>query len=59
MLEYFNPKPIVHESFWIMEKTDKYHRNYRCDNCKNKQRFRKTPYCPMCGYRMIEVTNGI
>ena len=54
MFEYFNPKPIVKESFWVMEKTDKYHRTYRCDNCKKVQRFRKTPYCPMCGFRMIE-----
>ena len=47
---YIEPK----EAYWLMKKTDKTHRDYFCSNCKNKQRFRKTPFCPMCGYRMIE-----
>lgn len=54
MFEIQRPKPQTNEAFWIMERTDKYHRNYFCSHCKNKQRFRKTPYCPMCGYRMLE-----
>ena len=54
MFEIQRPKPIVREAFWISKKTDKYHYNYFCSNCQNKSRFRKTPFCPMCGFRMIE-----
>ena len=49
---FTNTKP--REAYWQAVKTDKSHYNYFCSNCKAKSRFRKSPFCPMCGYRMIE-----
>lgn len=42
------------EAFWIGKRVDKYHYTYVCSNCKSKSKFRKSPYCPICGYRMLE-----
>ena len=48
-------KPIIkNEAHWIAKKRDSSHYDYICDHCESKSRFRKTPYCPICGYRMIE-----
>ena len=49
---FTNTKP--RESFWVAKKRDRTHYDYFCHNCGRKQRFRKTPFCPMCGFRMIE-----
>ncbi len=42
-------------SYWIPEKVDYRHRHYVCHNCKGKSKYRKSPFCPMCGLRMVEI----
>lgn len=42
-------------SYWIPEKVDYRHRHYICHNCKGKSKYRKSPFCPMCGLRMVEI----
>ena len=54
MFEIQRPKPQIKEAFWIGKRVDKYHYTYVCSNCKSKSKFRKSPYCPICGYRMLE-----
>lgn len=50
----FELKPAKREAVWIAKRMDKYHYSYFCGNCGQKSRFKKSPYCPMCGFRMIE-----
>ena len=38
---------------WISVKKDKRHYHYVCNHCKAVSKYRKTPYCPMCGYLML------
>lgn len=47
-------KTGTREAYWMTKKLDKYHYIYSCSNCHKSSRFRKSPYCPMCGCRMVE-----
>ena len=38
---------------WISVKIDARHYHYVCNNCMSSQKYRKTPYCPICGYLML------
>ena len=40
---------------WISKKIDKSHYHYFCSHCYYESRFVKSPFCPGCGYRMVEV----
>ena len=44
----------VKTSFWKAVKTDKSHYNYYCGHCNRKSEFRKSAFCPGCGYKMVE-----
>ena len=50
--KYGQAKAIRPKSFWIAEKADKRHYHYYCDNCGCESRYRKSRYCPDCGYEM-------
>jgi len=39
---------------WKSVRVDKRHYNYYCDHCYKKSEFRKSRYCPECGYLMEE-----
>lgn len=41
------------DSKWLSVKKDNRHYHYVCDHCKSVSKYRKTPYCPMCGYLML------
>ena len=46
-------KPIEETSCWEMKQIDNTHYHYVCKHCKAVSKYRKTPYCPMCGYLML------
>lgn len=39
-------------SYWIADRIDKRHYHYRCHNCGCVLKYRKSNYCPDCGYKM-------
>ena len=41
------------DSKWVREKMDERHYHYICEKCGSVSRYRKTPYCPMCGRLML------
>ena len=38
---------------WIRVRVDDNHYHYVCEHCSHSQKYRKTPYCPICGYLMV------
>ena len=47
-------EPDARIAHWIRKKVDKTHYNYYCDHCNYKSEFRKSVFCPGCGYIMSE-----
>ena len=45
---------VIHTAHWISEKHGVSHYTYICDHCYGKSRFRKSLFCPDCGYQMTE-----
>lgn len=45
------PAKIAH---WIRKKVDKYHYDYYCDHCFYKSPFKKSNFCPDCGFLMAK-----
>ena len=44
---------LTEKHFADKEIEDKRHYHYVCKHCKSVSKYRKTPYCPMCGYLML------
>ena len=45
-------KKSGHKAHWEAYKVDKSHYYYYCDNCGNQSKYKKTPFCPLCGSQM-------
>ena len=51
-------EPDARIAHWKRIKVDKTHYNYYCDHCNYKSEFRKSVFCPGCGYIMSEEDTG-
>lgn len=51
-------EPPVRNAHWITVKTDESHYNYICNHCYGKSKFRKSKFCPDCGYLMTKEKNN-
>lgn len=47
-----NKNPDI--SYWVRIRLDRNHFAYECERCKAVQKYKKTPYCPICG-RVMEL----
>lgn len=43
---------MPNEEMWVRIPIDYRHTHYKCGKCGEIQRYRRTPYCPMCGQKM-------
>lgn len=54
IISILTPDEEPHIAHWVSNKVDKSHYNYYCDHCNYKSEFRKSVFCPGCGYIMSE-----
>lgn len=45
---------IDKSEYWIKIKKDARHYHYKCGNCGEISKYRRTPYCPICGTKKVD-----
>lgn len=44
---------IDKSEYWIKIKKDARHYHYKCGKCGAISKYRRTPYCPICGTKKV------